>query len=387
MAIDGETLRDLAIKVSQYFLEFLESDFKRQQAPRRQITLQTEAGLRSGMRIATYSALQHNLWQILEKRSDGELALTLQPRTYTRSTIATLRGVIREQVHVLAEASLGAIRTEIVSKAQATRERGAEDPEAWLGAMREGLAGEIASRIVRPLLARLDGPLSHHAYCVRDSIFSVETELVERVAAKLSRAMPEALARYLVTGDATSLVVAAEVTLSLDETRAALIDYFEAFTAADAYLEFRDLQTCAAAGENLQVYLYIGALRYANSTYPVLYVPLEVRRMPDGGGFTLSLVNRLYANKRAIDFVVQELGERQGRGWLSPIKERITYLTPDQSILDAARPLFRQIADAVELGGRIGLDTGTTSEAANTDVHASPPCSTSPSSIGPTRPS
>lgn len=42
MSIDGNTLRELAIKVSQYFLDFLELDFKRQQAPRRRIIMQTE---------------------------------------------------------------------------------------------------------------------------------------------------------------------------------------------------------------------------------------------------------------------------------------------------------------------------------------------------------
>lgn len=59
MAIDGNTLRELAIKVSQYFLDFLESDFKRQQAPRRHIVLQTETGFRSGMKVATYLGLQN----------------------------------------------------------------------------------------------------------------------------------------------------------------------------------------------------------------------------------------------------------------------------------------------------------------------------------------
>jgi hypothetical protein len=34
--LTGDTLREVAIKVSQYFRDFLESDFKRQQAPRRQ---------------------------------------------------------------------------------------------------------------------------------------------------------------------------------------------------------------------------------------------------------------------------------------------------------------------------------------------------------------
>ena len=35
--MDGGTLKEFANKVSQYFLDFLESDFKRQQAPRRRV--------------------------------------------------------------------------------------------------------------------------------------------------------------------------------------------------------------------------------------------------------------------------------------------------------------------------------------------------------------
>jgi len=50
--MDPKILNDLSIKISQYFLDFLESDFKRQQAPRRRIELQTDNGFKSGMRIA-----------------------------------------------------------------------------------------------------------------------------------------------------------------------------------------------------------------------------------------------------------------------------------------------------------------------------------------------
>jgi hypothetical protein len=75
LAIDSQTLRDLAIKVSQYLLDFLESDFKRQQAPRRRIVLQTENGFRAGMKVAAYPGLQHNLWQLLDKKTEGELRL------------------------------------------------------------------------------------------------------------------------------------------------------------------------------------------------------------------------------------------------------------------------------------------------------------------------
>ncbi len=214
----------------------------------------------------------------------------------------------------------------------------------------------------------LDGPLSQQAYSVRDSIFSAETELVELVATKLDRLLPEVLSRYLATGDATEVAEAAEGMLTVEDTRASLMAYFESFIAADAFLEFRDLETYAVTGENLQLYLYVGALRYGNLSYPLFFVPIDVRRVPGGDGFVFSLVNHLYANKRAIDFVLQELGQRAKREWLSPIQERITYLAPEQSLADVARPLFRQIANAMDLGGQIELETGKVLEASNTSV-------------------
>ncbi len=49
-----ETLKQLSLEVSQYFLDFLESDFKRQQAPRRRVILQTSSGFKAGMALAGY---------------------------------------------------------------------------------------------------------------------------------------------------------------------------------------------------------------------------------------------------------------------------------------------------------------------------------------------
>jgi Mrp family chromosome partitioning ATPase/very-short-patch-repair endonuclease len=367
MGIDGNTLRELAIKVSQYFLDFLESDFKRQQAPRRRIILQTEAGFRAGMKVAAYPGLQHNLWQILGKRGD-DLALKIQPRNYTRPISATLKGVIREQVQIIADETLSVVLDEVANQAQATRGRAVENPEDWVDSLRATLARETGTQIVRPLLAMLDGPLSNQAYSVKDSIFSTEVELIELVIAKLDQVLPEILSRYLAHGNSEELVASLSAMMSPDDTRSSLGSYFESFVAADAYLEFRDLETYAAAGENLQLYLYIGALRYGNLSYPLFYVPVEVARSLDGVGYTINLVKHLFANKRAIDFVLQELGERQKREWLSPIKERITYLHGEQSLADAARPLFHQVASAMDLAGQIEFEAGKLSEASTTSV-------------------
>jgi hypothetical protein len=92
--MEATTLREIALRVSQYFRDFLESDFKRQQAPRRRVVLQSDSGFRAGMRIGTYPELQRDIWKLLSKPSSGDLSLSMQPRRYTRPIGPTLKRII-----------------------------------------------------------------------------------------------------------------------------------------------------------------------------------------------------------------------------------------------------------------------------------------------------
>lgn len=367
--IAGETIKEISIKVSQYFLDFLESDFKRQQAPRRRIVIQNESGFRSAMRVAVYPGLQHNLWQIMGKRSEGDPTLKFAPRIYARPITNTLRVIIKEQVQALTDDNLLSVRAAVFADADGSRGLAVENPEEWVDRIRTTLADEIRQQIVAPLLALLDGPLSQQSCSVHDSIYAAEAELIEIVAARLDAILPEVLSRFLATGENGELIELLESHLALDDVRAEVLSYFESFMAADAFLEFRDLDTYAMTGEGLQLYLYIGQLKFGGHAYPLFYVPIEVTR--GDGGYTLTLLNHLYANKRAIDYVLQELGERQRRQWLSPITDRITYLAEGESIADAVQPLFRKIANALDLGGQIELQPGPITEASTTDAHLS----------------
>lgn len=370
MGIAGETIKEISIKVSQYFLDFLESDFKRQQAPRRRIVLQNESGFRSAMRVAAYPLLQHNLWQILGKRFEGVPALNFQPKVYSRPISKTLRSIIQEHIQAIADEELLKVRAAIFDEVKKTRGKAINNPEEWVDSIRTKVAEEIGSRIVAPLLALLDGPLSEQSYSVHDSIYSAEADIIAIVAAKLDALLPEILSRYLPAGEKSELIKALDELLSLQNVRDELLGYFENFMAADAYLEFRDLETHAMTGEGLQLYLYIGQMKFGTHSYPLFYVPLEVQRLKEGG-YHLTLLNHLYANKRAIDYVLQELGERAKRQWLNPISDRIIYLTPDDNLADVAKPLFRKIANALDLGGEIELEAGPISEASNTSVNLS----------------
>lgn len=352
-------LRPIASRVSQYFRDFLDSDFKRQQAPRRRIVLTSESGFRSGLRTSPYPSLDRDLWSLVSRPSGDDLSLSIGPRKYTRPISPVLRKVIEEQVNAIPASAVEIVQHEVGALAVSTYASAVKDPELWIDGVQAHLADKVSEHIIRPLIAHLDGPLRSQAYWVVDSLHAAERDLVERVSADLSRILPEQLAKLLATQDPAPLLEAIPQFLTLESTHQALITFFDGYVAADAYLEFRDLETYVTTSDNLQLYLYIGAVKYKGNQYPLFFLPIEVQRETSGAGYQLKLVNHLYANRKAIDFVLQELAAGLNRAWVSPIPERITYLKPEQSVYEEARLLFRRVANAMDLGGEIDLSSSS----------------------------
>jgi len=59
-------LREVAAQIAGHFRDFIETDFKRGQAPSRRILLQDESGFRCGMRLKPYDKLDRDIWNLLQ---------------------------------------------------------------------------------------------------------------------------------------------------------------------------------------------------------------------------------------------------------------------------------------------------------------------------------
>jgi len=345
MSMLPDTLKALSIKVSQYFLDFLESDFKRQKAPRRRVVLQTESGFKAGMSLLSYPSLQLDVWRQLEKTWETAV-LDLSPRRHTKSLSQPLRLILREQIDAITKSTLDDVISDVVNQAQNSIAKSVSHPEEWISLVREELLDSIGKNVVRPMLAFVDTALKNNAYSSVDSIFAAETDLTSSLGVQLDSALPEILSRLTVTKNIEELRTSARTLLAIDYVKDCLKQFFESFAASDAFQEFRDLETYVTTAEGLELYLYIGTAKYGTAAYPLFYLPLEVLRDSKSGHYSIRLKNQLYANKRAIDFILQELSERQQRQWLSPVAERITYLSGDAGISSSLITPFTKISQA-----------------------------------------
>lgn len=244
------------------------------------------------------------------------------------------------------------------------------DPEEWVDKVRRSLRDQISAHIVRPLIAKLDAPLQRQAYSIIDSLYAAETELVAAVAGELAEHLPDVLARHLARRDDQMVQEALVAFLTIEHTCTMLAGFFDSFVSADAFLEFRDIETYANITDGVTLYLYLGALRFRSLNYPLFFLPVQVDKLPDGSGYNLTIFNQLFANRAAIDFVLQEMAAAKTREWASPITERINYLQPSQSVYEVARGLFGLVANAVDLPGQAALGASQP-EASTADVSLS----------------
>lgn len=323
------------------------------------------------MRSSSYGSLERELWGLLGRPSGENLRFTVLPRKHTRPISSTLRRLIQKQVNAIPAEAITGVQLAVQQRAISTAEEALNDSEAWVEQIKDALTTEVAERIIRPLLAHLAGPLKHQAYWAIDALYAAESDLIARVAGDLYPVLLDVLINFLITHNATPLREACENQLTLSTTREALMGFLENFVASDAYSEFRDLETYVATGVDLQLYLYIGALKFRGQQYPLFFVPLESERTKDGSGYIVRMTNHLLVNRKAIDYVLQELAAVIGREWVSPVKERLHYLEPGQSVLDAAQPLFERVASALDLGGAVELSLGAV-DASTASVGLSP---------------
>lgn len=366
--MNSQILQDLSIKISKYFLEFLESDFKKQQAPKRRIVLQQDNGFKCGMRLAPYPELQKIIWNLLDKPINDDLTFVFKPKAYLRQLSNSLKLVLKEQVETISQSSIDAVKIELTNQAKVSLKDALVDSEKWIESLKMILLAEISNQIVRPMLSLIDEALSKQAYSQVDSIFNAEVDLIERLAKPIEDILTEVLARYSAQRDISELEKICEERLNLNFVKSVLLDYFSMYASSDAFLEFRDIDTYATTSDSIQLYLYIGTIKYGSANYPLFYIPIESENDDLEKGYKLKLSSHIYANKRAIEFILQELSERQARQWLSPISERITYVESGKSIKSALEPCIDRIQKAFGLLDDFDLNDGPIQQLSDTNI-------------------
>lgn len=362
------TIAGLGERVCRYFLEFLETDFKRQQAPRRKITGRSESGQLTSVGLRKYPSFYRDVWKLARQSVGTGLSITIRRQQHTAPLNPILANLIGQYVRAIEPQPFNDAADAALEQARRGRGTATNAVERYVESVIDALGESLERKVIAPLLAMLESTVKQQAYSALDSAYELETNLVNALMAQVASALPEALNAYLVTGDLAPVETVLRDLLEPQEAKQRLQDCLHDFTTADLYQELRDLFDYQRTQETAQLYLYLCDLRFGHHNYPVLYVPLSFDWDKDANEFRLGLDPHLFVNKRALDYVLQELDRRQERRALSPVEDRIRYLREDATLLDEVARVIDRVQARLDLDRPVDVRNPVLQSGANAAV-------------------
>ena len=347
-------------RLSGYYSQFLETDFKATREPKRKYT-EKQGQMRVGIQLASYPALQSKLIAKLDSVTPS--ALVIKHGQYSASLSNAVRQGITSAIRSISTEALqkefDAIRAHCI-KVSSQRHDDFEYlvesiEDAVHRSMRDTVVDDVIV-VIKPVLERQSG-----AAAALDSLESFSDEIVSILLESDKEALLEAIGAVVFDKNSEPLTQAFDAIADDSQLRLKLNAYFEDFVAKDAFVELRELLSTQQITENSQIYLNVGEVATPKSRFPLYYIPVDVSL--DGEVIKLDPTAAVYANKKAIDFLLGQLNRNHQVVSTNPFSERIFHKSPDGSHFDVIAQTFHKALAALQVEGNVDLKSGGATQA------------------------
>lgn len=352
-------------KILRYFQAFLQTDFKKQRAPKRKIQLKSDIGFRMGVPLRKYVSLNKSAWRFAADAPDAGLHLKISIGQHTAPVSATLLDLIRQHVAAIESDSVLKIIKATIDYATSNRSKSISHPEKFVASVQLQFVEELSTRLIHPLLAILDGSFKEVAYSAVESIYDVETDLTDSVSAAVIENLPTAINTLIVSGNTAPMTEVLGEFFQIEDIRQKVQVFFDAFATADAFQELRDLQQSLRSTENQSLYLYFCDIKLGSSTFPLFYIPAILNYREGCREFVLECDPHLLINKQAVDWILQERESESAKLPVSPITDRILYLDGKKSFLDEMEKVLNTLIPHFDLAAGIDIRNSTIQQASS----------------------
>ena len=340
--------------LSTYYSEFLETDFKATREPKRKYS-EKQGQMRVGIQLASYPELQTKLISRLNSVSPS--TLVINQGKYSASLSNAVRKGINSAIRSISTNALQndfeVIHANCIKASTNKNDDFEHVVESIEGEVHRSLKSKVVSDVIdliKPELERQSG-----AAAAMDGLESFSDEITTLLLQNDRDALLEAIGAVIFDKEAEPLKIALDEIADENQLRLTLNSYFEDFVAKDAFVEFRELLSTQQITENSQIYLNVGEVITSRSRFPLYYIPADVSL--DGDKIKLDLTSAVYANKKAIVFLLRQLDRNHQVVSTNPFSERIFHKSPDGSHFDVIYQTFHKAMAALQVPGDVDLRT------------------------------
>jgi len=338
-------------EVAKYFMNFLETDFKKRRIPKRNSIQKTQKGLRVGIDLKKYPKLKKTFFALLNSGFKKE-SLEIKKGEYVNNVPKNLFNLIEARIKKLSKRDLDKAFNEIENLVKERKVLYAKEYDKFLEETKEETKNIFSRGIIISLLDDLDKPLENLDIADENSKFQLETDITDSVFAIFENKYTEALQHFFHGKKNFDLKKDLRESINLTEIKDSLINFFESFVIGDAFFDIYQLYRNNKLIDKTEIYLYFYELSLGNEKFPVFYIPITIDKKEDR--FIFQFEKRIFVNTKAIDFVVQEFNSQtEKKSTLAGEFDRILYINGEDDFSSLLKNYIQKIENFFELNKNI----------------------------------
>jgi very-short-patch-repair endonuclease len=350
-------------EVGKYFMNFLETDFKKRRIPKRNTIQKTQKGLKVGFDLEKYAKLKKDLFNLLNSGFKKD-SINIKKGDYTRNVPKSLLNLIKKKIEDLQEENLKEVfkKTEKLLKEKAVLYT--KEYDKFLEETKEDTKQLFSKNFILPFLDDLDKPLENLELADENSKFQLEVDITDVLFSVFEERFTEVLQSFFQKEKDFDLQKSLSGMISLQEIQDNLVQFFENFAIADAFYDLYQIYRNNQLIDKTEIYLYFYEISLGNEKFPVIYLPITIQK--EEKKFTLQFEKRLFINTKAIDFVVQEFNTQfQKKDTLAGEFDRIIYINGEDDFFITLETIIRKIENFFELNRNIDLQNSELQKGVN----------------------
>lgn len=342
-------------KLTQYYSEFLATDFKKGFLPKRRFEIKDKKGRTSGVALEKYPELLPDLYRKLSVQFKYQTPLKIKSQKYKSKLAPVVRTAIDKSIKSINHEQLfNSVQVSVQEFEKAANKKNS-DHELELERLKSSIERALEFDVVALIIEKLEPVFEKNASNVLDMLLTSQETIIEQILGDINKALPTAFHDYFYSEKEDAIIECIYDYLKKDKIESTLSEYFDGFAANDLFSELRNISLLEQLDENLEYYLYFGEIRFKNHNFPIFFMPLNVSM--EGNEFSISFEPRLLVNKKAVDYVSRDIQERSGSKSVSVVDTRIHYLEEDEKLTDVLDKLIQPIIGAFQFDGNFSFSS------------------------------
>jgi len=340
-------------EVAKYFMNFLDTDFKRRRIPKRNTIQNTQKGLKVGFDLKKYPKLKNNLLTILNngfekeelKIKKGEYTTNI-PDLFSLLIINKIEDISEENIEVVFEETQKTIKENIINYTK--------EYDKFLEETIEQTKYIFTKNLILPFLGELDKPLENLDMADENSKYQLETDMVDSLFSLFEEKYIEILQGAFQNPENFNPEDSLREIIKLPEIKNNLINFINNIVIRDAFHDIYQLYRNTRVIDKTEIYIYFYEIALEKDKFPLFYVPITIKK--DEKKFTFQFEKRLFINTKAINFVVQEYNlQVHKKSTLIGEFERILYISEEHNFLSVLDNVIKKIENFFEFNKNIDL--------------------------------